>query len=512
MLKRPVQRTLLACRAAVSGSIATGPGARSGIALLAAAIAVSSAGCGQTPAAAPLAQAAPAAPSSPATMAGPDRSPSLPGASSASRATTASAHEPAPAPVECPKELPAGTRCLAGRDSHGAHLMVATPAQWSGVLVLHAHGGPVLGAPTAARALEDLKRWSIWVRAGHAYAGSSFAQGGVQVRAAAADTERLRGIFVRHVAQPRLTVLHGQSWGASVAAKGAETYTRGPDGKPPYDAVLLTSGVLGGGTRSYDFRLDLRVIYQALCKDHPRADEPAYPLWMGMAPGARYDAAGLRERSRACLGLGVPAAQRTPEQARRLKTVVDVLRIPESSVQGHLSWATQHFADIAHERTGGKPVFGNRGAVYRGSDNDAALNAAVARYEADPAAVAAFAADTDPRGQIPVPVLTLHAVHDPIAFVELEHHFEATMRAGGSADRLVQVFTDDREHSYLSDPLYPAAIDLLLQWAQGGAKPTPAALAARCDSLQATYGPGCRVLPTYRPAPLDSRVTPRQRP
>ena len=26
----------------------------------------------------------------------------------------------------------------------------------------------------------------------------------------------------------------------------------------PYDVVLLTSGVLGGGTRSYDFRLDLR--------------------------------------------------------------------------------------------------------------------------------------------------------------------------------------------------------------------------------------------------------------
>ena len=58
-------------------------------------------------------------------------------------------------------------------------------------------------------------------------------------------------------------------------------FTASAQGKP-YDAVLLTSGVLGGGTRSYDFRLDLRVVYQALCNNHPRPDEPAYPLWMGL--------------------------------------------------------------------------------------------------------------------------------------------------------------------------------------------------------------------------------------
>jgi len=48
--------------------------------------------------------------------------------------------------------------------------------------------------------------------------------------------------------------------------------------RPPYDAVLLTSGVLAGGTRSYDFRLDLRVVYQAVCGNHPRPDEAQYPL------------------------------------------------------------------------------------------------------------------------------------------------------------------------------------------------------------------------------------------
>jgi dienelactone hydrolase len=416
--------------------------------------------------------------------------------------------EAAPVAMDCPAEVPAGARCLRGQDSAGAFYVIVIPAQWSGVLVLHAHGGPTLGPVSFDRALADLKRWGVWVEAGHAFAASTFRQGGVEVRAAAQDTERLRGIFVQHVAKPKRTILHGQSWGAGVAAKGAEMFTAGK----PYDAVLLTSGVLAGGTRAYDFRLDLRVIYQYLCQNHPRPDEDQYPLWMGLPKGAKFNAAQLRERTKACLGLGLPAAQRTPEQARKLKTIVDVLKIRENSVQGHLNWATQHFADIAHERTGGRPVFGNIGAVYQGSSDDAALNAGVQRYRTDPVAVAQFAADTDPNGRIPVPVLTVHAVGDPTAFVEMEHQFRKTMEAAGTADRLVQVFTDDHEHSFLSAPVYPAAAEALLQWVETGRKPTPQTIAQRCGELQASFGPGCRLLPAYQPAPLDTRITPRSRP
>ncbi|MFN9745355.1 MAG: hypothetical protein ACK57B_06900 [Betaproteobacteria bacterium] len=416
--------------------------------------------------------------------------------------------EAPPQAVACPAGLPEGTRCLGGRDSAGAHYLAAVPARWNRVLVVHAHGGPLLGEPQAERVIEDLQRWSIMVRAGYAWVGSSFRQGGVAVRAAAEDTERVRRIFVAHVARPEHTVLHGQSWGASVAAQGAGMFTEGR----PYDAVLLTSGVLGGGTRSYDFRLDLRVVYQHLCQNHPRPDEPGYPLWMGLPAGSTMTQAELARRARECLGLGLPPAQRTPEQARRLRTIVDVIRIPEASVQGHLNWATFHFQDIATKRTGGRNVFGNVGARYTGSPDDAALNAAVARYAADPEAVKAFGADTDPTGRIPVPVLTVHAIHDPVAFVELEHRFGETMRAAGSADRLVQVFTEHAEHSYLADPLYPALLQQLLAWQRGGARPTQAGVAEACRAHEVTWGPGCRMVVGYEPPPLDARMAPRQRP
>ncbi len=427
--------------------------------------------------------------------------------------------EAAPQAVACPTGLPADARCLGGTDRAGAHYLIALPAGWtaaSGVLVLHAHGGPTLGPARPERAVEDLQRWSIWVRAGHAYAGSTFAQGGVQVRAAAVDTERLRRVFVRHVGQPRTTILHGQSWGAGVALKGAEMFASDRAAKPPYDALLLTSGVVGGGTRSYDFRLDLRVIYQHLCQNHPRPSEPQYPLWMGLPAGSTMTQADLAARARECLGTGLAAAARSPEQARKLKVIVDTLRIPESSVVGHLNWATFHFADVAHQRTGGKPVFGNRGAVYRGSSMDDELNRSVLRYATDAAAVRAFAADTDFNAPIRLPMLGVHGTMDPVAFVELQHQLREAMRANGSAGNLVQTFADFGDHSYLHDVVYVTLLDRLLNWHTNGQKPDAMAVHQRCLEMAMQWGQGgtsgCRFKPSFFPEPLETRVTPRQRP
>ena len=89
------------------------------------------------------------------------------------------AQEAAPITAACPAGVPAGARCLRGVDSAKAPYLIVMPAPWSGVLVVHAHGGPFLGEPTAARADEDIKRWAITVQLGHAWAGSVFRQGGL---------------------------------------------------------------------------------------------------------------------------------------------------------------------------------------------------------------------------------------------------------------------------------------------------------------------------------------------
>jgi pimeloyl-ACP methyl ester carboxylesterase len=411
--------------------------------------------------------------------------------------------QPAAPSVNCPAGVPAETICFSSKDSAGAFYWIAKPAAWNGVLVLHAHGGPELGEPKPERSAEDLKRWAVMLKAGYAWAGSTFRQGGVAVRAAAEDTERLRSIFTEQFGPPRLTILHGQSWGASVAAVGAQMFPTS------YDAVLLTSGVLGGGTKSYDFRLDLRVVYQALCGNHPLPDEPAYPLWQGLPLDAKLTRAELAVRVDQCTGLRLKPELRSASQQQKLDTLLKVIRIPERSLIGHLNWATWHFQDVAFKRAGGRNVFGNLNVRYAGSPDDAALNAKVQRYAADPQAAAQFGADTDPGGRIGVPVLSVHAIDDPVAFVELESTFRETMQKAGSAEYLVQVFTDDHEHSYVSDPQYAAAMQALLAWVERGEKPTPQTLAARCAPLEAAFGPGCRFVPDYRSAPLSQRVAPR---
>jgi hypothetical protein len=417
-----------------------------------------------------------------------------------------------PRAVACPSAIPSTARCLAGQDALGAYYLIAVPKDWSGGLILHAHGGPSLADPTADRPVEDLTRWAIMVKAGYAWAGSSFRQGGVEVRAAAEDTEALRAIFNTYVGKPRRTILHGQSWGAGVAVKAAEMFTAETVGVQPYDGVLLTSGVLAGGTRSYDFRLDLRVVYQYLCNNHPRPSEPSYDLNIGLPAGATMTRASLSARTSECLGLDKTAAQRTAEQQRKLDTIERVIRIPARSIQSHLEWATFHFQDVSSYRTTGASPFGNIGAQYNGSDNDPALNAGVRRYRADPLAVQRFGDDSDPTGQIPVPVLTVKWIEDPTAFVELDAYFRSVMASGGSADRLVQTFTTSGTHSYISDPTYPALVASLLDWVEAGVKPTPTRVAQRCQAFQAQFGNGCTFSTGYSPAALETRVPARERP
>jgi hypothetical protein len=452
-----------------------------------------------------------------------------------------------PKPRPCPDGLPAGTQCHSGRDLLGAHLLMAMPADWNGALVVHVHGGPELGKPTLARTEADLKRWSVFARAGYAWVASSFRQGGVEVRAAGEDSERARQAFVQVHGTPLRTVLHGQSWGAGVAARMAERYTtpdvfprHGAAGRPPYDGVLLTSGVLGGAPRAYDMRLDLRVVYQALCNNHPRPDEPAYPLWMGLPlpaptdpragstssssasaldapPAHKLTREELARRVDECTGVQRPAAQRSAAQQQALDTLTGVLRIPAASLVGHMNWATWHFHDIVWRKLKGRNPFGNEGVKYSGSPGgaaeDEALNQRVLRYRAEPAAIADLGTDADPTGRLHLPVLTMHGIDDPVAFVELESSFRQTMADASRAANLVQVFTRDHEHSYTSDAQYLAATEALLGWVQRKKTPTPADVAARCQALHARWDPakGCRIEPGYKPAPLASRVPERIR-
>ncbi|MFE2973171.1 alpha/beta hydrolase family protein [Streptomyces sp. NPDC059258] len=434
----------------------------------------------------------------------------------------------APVTAACPEALAGKARCYTGQDGNRAHYALAVPLRWNGSLVVHAHGGPDLGdASDPARSTEDLERWAVMVEEGYAWAGSSYRRGGYGTRMAAADTESVRRVFVDRFGKPERTYLHGQSWGGNVAAKVAETYGTkretygtkpgaygakpGASGAKPgaYDGVLLTNGVLGGGSRGYDYRVDLRVVYQFYCGNHPRPTEPQYPLWQGLRPDSTMTSAGLSARLRECTGFDADPAARTELQQRNLDDILAVTGIPERSLESHLRFATFTFRDIVSTRLGGRNPFSNRGVRYTGSHDDRALNAGVERFSADPAARRDLSWDSDLTGRVSLPVLTLHAIDDPTAFVEHEAAYRDTLRGAGREHRLVQSFTRESEHSGLSNSEYANSIAALDRWARTGRKPTARSLAESCAVFDRTYGTGCFYDPAFRPSPYASRVLPR---
>jgi fermentation-respiration switch protein FrsA (DUF1100 family) len=395
---------------------------------------------------------------------------------------------PASQSISCPASAGRGTRCVSGQDANGAWYVAAIPPNWNQRLIVHAHGGPRTGAPEANDPLEDLERFSVMVRHGYAWIGSTYRRGGYGVRMAAEDVDNSRAIFWARFGRPDRTLLHGQSWGGNVAAKVSELYAGDPEAGWNYDGVLITNGVVSGGTRAYGFRADLRAVYQFYCANHPAAGEPAYPLWQGLPLDSRMTRADLRRRIENCTGVDRPAVRRTPDQAGRLRDILAVTGVDEAQLVSHMNWATFLFQDMVQRRLGGYNPFDNSATVYSGSSNDAALNAGVERFAADPEGVALLAFDADLTGQIVRPTLTLHALHDPTVSFEAEALYAATVAAAGRSNWLVQAATDESDHSKLSDAGYMTALDALEGWIDRGVVPDPSSLQARCEALWSSLG------------------------
>jgi len=400
----------------------------------------------------------------------------------------AMADEVPPQAADCPKSLAGVASCYAGQDMNGAFYWVAIPDSWNHRLIVHAHGGPSIKAPAPDTSKADLDRFSVMVRQGYAWVGSSYRRGGYGVRMAAADTDHARELFWRFYGKPQETILHGQSWGGNVAAKTEELYALDSDGKRNYDGVLLTSGVLGGGTRAYQFRAGLRAVYQYYCHNLPAPGEPQYPVWQGLPKDSPLTEKDLHARVDTCTGIDEKPEQRTAQQARNLKNILTVTGIRESHLIHHMSWATFLFRDMVQYRLDGLNPFDNSHTIYHGSDDDAALNVGVERFAADPRAVAKLAYDADLSGLIVLPTLTIHAVNDPTADFAMEAQYADVVAHAGRGGLLVQTATSENVHEHLSDAEYAALLDALEVWIAQGRRPDQAGIAARCQTLDIQGG------------------------
>jgi hypothetical protein len=405
----------------------------------------------------------------------------------------------------CPAPIADIATCYSAKHASGAYLLAAMPKNWNGHLIVFAHGGPHIVPPTATTSQPDLAKYSIGVRQGFAWVASTYRREGYGVLAAAEDSEHARQFFVDRIARPRRTIFHGASWGGLVGRKLVEVHAKGADGSTNYDGAFFNSGFVAGAPLGYEFRADLRVIYQYYCKNLPRPDEMQYPLWSGVPAGVKITLKDLEALIDECTGISRPVAARTELQKQNLANILGVMRFPEGFLVRHMQAATLLLREIGERTTKGRSAFSNVGVRYIGSSNDDELNRNVVRFAADPEALAALKADGAPNGTPTIPVLSIHSINDPQVVVEVQSAYRETVHAAGHADRLVQAYTNENAHTGQSTPELGAALDALMQWIEKGVKPTPQAIAAGCERLRATFEGPCSYRPEFMPKPYSTR-------
>jgi len=265
-----------------------------------------------------------------------------------------------------------------------------------------------------------------------------------------------------------------------------------------YDGAFFNSGMLAGAVAGYQFRADLRAVYQYYCKNLPRAGEPQYPIWRGLPAESKMTLDELTARIDECTGITTSAATRTELQKRNLANILAVGGFRESVLIRHMQYGTFNFRDIANI-THGKSPFSNVHSVYRGSDDDEALNRGVIRFEADAAGIAALKADAEPKAALAIPLMAIHSINDPQVSVNAEAFYRDLAKATGTANKLVQAYTDENEHTAQSDAEIAAALDSLTQWIESGTHPSPQSVATACENLRVNLTGPCRYRPDFEP-------------
>ena len=338
--------------------------------------------------------------------------------------------------------------CTQGTLESGALSLVCFPETWNGKLVVYAHGYVEPSAPVALPADEvnGISISNAITNYGYAYATTSYRENGLVVLPAIEDvTQLVQAVRDRVKPDPSTTLLVGFSEGGLVAALTLERYPGMIDG------ALAACGPVGDFTRQIDYFGDARTLFDY--------------YFPGVLPGTTVEIPPeLRSGWASTYEPAVIAAlANDPARAAELAAVAGI-PVPDGAAAmattiAQVLWYNVFATDDARERLGGQP-YSNVGREYTGSADDVALNAGVARYDAEAEARAAIL-EYDTSGDLPGPVITLHTTGDPEVPFFHEALYHDKVEAAGRLDRLEQRPVDRLGHcSFTAPELFAAFLAL----------------------------------------------------
>ncbi|MBA2458202.1 MAG: hypothetical protein H0V43_04495 [Gemmatimonadales bacterium] len=351
--------------------------------------------------------------------------------------------------------------CTGGDLESGALYRICFPDDWNGQLVIYAHGyiQPQVPLSIPGDAIGDVPVSTTVTSLGYAFATTSYRANGLVADVAVEDLTDLDEYFREpYRPDPSLTYIVGVSEGALVATLAVE---RDPE---RFSGALAACGPIGDFAAQIDYFGDFRVVFDYFFPGILPGDVVEVPPELAANWESQYVPQIL------------DALVSNPDATFQLIAVTGAaidesdLSSIGSTVVGALTYSAFATRD-AQERLGGQP-YDNMGREYQGSANDAALNAGVGRFAADPTARQAIGR-FDTSGDLESPVVTLHTTADPIVPIFQEPLHGAKVAGAGKAGLLTQQTVERYGHCNLAQAEVDAAFAALVQQVSAAATVHP---------------------------------------
>ncbi len=122
------------------------------------------------------------------------------------------------------------------------------------------------------------------------------------------------------------------------------------------------------------------------------------------------------------------------------------------------------------QRAGGSP-FDNRDVIYNGTLDDNKINGEIARYAADPKALAYLRNYYTPTGRIQHPMLAIHTSYDPLVPVWIPNLYQNTVQNSGTEGLFVQQYVKHDGHCAIMPEEIASGFAELRAWKSSGTRP-----------------------------------------
>ena len=384
---------------------------------------------------------------------------------------------------------------LSGSTAGGAFYKIRVPDNWNGDLVIWNHGFSLspIGPVTDLGPLVDVQ-----LLQGYAVAASSYRMPGWALFKSHLDIRFMVDVFNSEVGIPNRIIMSGASLGGAVTTAALERANLGNVA----GAFTLCGAV--AGSRNWDGALDLRLIYDAVCADIPKAAIPGGA--QGLPANSALSEEEVEAAVNACTGILKSPGKRTKKQKKHLKKILALTGLPRSFLLTDMWYVTFGMSDLVHDRRKlrGKIGTGNTGVLY----GDPSIDESVERKSPRKKIARKLRKNFTPSGDIgDTKIVSIHTDKDGLVIVENESEYAAVV----PSDQLTVgiVVEETPSHCFFSPAEVTAAWESLLNWVGGNPQPSAEDLQNSCGVWELLFGGPCRFDPAFEIPDMDTRIRPR---